>query len=276
MSTANCRPTARRPSPPGLPRIPNEAALVAAWRAQADAIRARYGAVANEPVPERLKLDQVMRHDRVGGRSLGGAWPPPPRSSPSSSAAPPAGWRAALRPRRRAASTLFTADALDAYKLYVGRGAPSGRGAGQRARASDAMAVEAARLRAAHSRSCNRSGSSWSAAGCCRDRPEPRRFFMYEGPSRRALHASTAPRRPTPQTALRYKRGDSFAAVLLGRRQGRLCGERPGRPRRGSRRSPSRSTSRSTRPARRSRNAVTSPRVRGEADSVYSRSLRGS
>ena len=69
MSTANCRPTARRPSPPGLRRIRNEAALVAAWRAQADSIRARYGAVVNEPVPERLKLDQVMRQDRASGRS---------------------------------------------------------------------------------------------------------------------------------------------------------------------------------------------------------------
>ena len=31
---------------------PDEAARVAAWRAQAEAIRARYGAVANEPVPD--------------------------------------------------------------------------------------------------------------------------------------------------------------------------------------------------------------------------------
>jgi anti-sigma factor RsiW len=37
------------------------AAQVGAWRAQADAIRARYGATLNEPVPERLKLDRVMR-----------------------------------------------------------------------------------------------------------------------------------------------------------------------------------------------------------------------
>ena len=36
---------------------PEDAARVAAWRAQAEAIRARYGAVANEPVPERLKVD---------------------------------------------------------------------------------------------------------------------------------------------------------------------------------------------------------------------------
>ena len=48
---------------------PEQAALVAAWRAQAEAIRARYGAIANEPVPDRLKLDQLMLQDRSSGRS---------------------------------------------------------------------------------------------------------------------------------------------------------------------------------------------------------------
>src|SRR5271169_3289255 len=48
---------------------PDDAALIAGWRKQADSIRARYGAVADEPVPERLKLDQVMRKDRSNGRS---------------------------------------------------------------------------------------------------------------------------------------------------------------------------------------------------------------
>jgi anti-sigma factor RsiW len=96
----------------------DQAGLVAAWRAQADSIRARYGAVANEPVPDRLQLDSVMKQGNSGGRSwaamaavaalvaffVGGS----------------AGWIA------RGASIpvptgfdLFTADALDAYKLYV-------------------------------------------------------------------------------------------------------------------------------------------------------------
>src|SRR5579862_3005427 len=48
---------------------PEQAALVAAWRAQGEAIRARYGAVANEPVPDRLKLDQLTRKQRSAGRS---------------------------------------------------------------------------------------------------------------------------------------------------------------------------------------------------------------
>ena len=94
------------------------AAQVGAWRAQADSIRARYGAVANEPVPERLKLDQVMRHERAGTRHLvamataaaliafvfGGAagW-----LARGASAASPSGF------------DMFIAEALDAYKLYV-------------------------------------------------------------------------------------------------------------------------------------------------------------
>ena len=48
---------------------PEQAALVASWRAQAEGIRARYGAVGEEPVPERLKLEQVLSHDRKNGRS---------------------------------------------------------------------------------------------------------------------------------------------------------------------------------------------------------------
>src|SRR5262252_7768547 len=41
-----------------------DAARVAAWRAQADAIRARYGAVASEPVSARFDLDRLARGAR--------------------------------------------------------------------------------------------------------------------------------------------------------------------------------------------------------------------
>src|SRR5947208_15942320 len=47
---------------------PEDAARVAAWRAQADAIRARYGAVASEPVPPRFDLARLMRPDRKWSR----------------------------------------------------------------------------------------------------------------------------------------------------------------------------------------------------------------
>lgn len=44
-----------------LAENPEQAAMVASWRAQAESIRARYGAVADEPVPERLKIENVLR-----------------------------------------------------------------------------------------------------------------------------------------------------------------------------------------------------------------------
>ena len=43
---------------------PDDMAKVAAWRAQSDAIRARYGSVADETVPTRFDLDQMMKADR--------------------------------------------------------------------------------------------------------------------------------------------------------------------------------------------------------------------
>src|SRR6187200_2247811 len=48
---------------------PEQAVTVASWRAQSERIRARYGAILEEVVPERLTLDQVIRSDRANGRS---------------------------------------------------------------------------------------------------------------------------------------------------------------------------------------------------------------
>ncbi|HEY6023571.1 MAG TPA: anti-sigma factor [Pseudolabrys sp.] len=97
---------------------PEQAALVASWRAQAESVRARYGAVAEEPVPERLKLDQVIRSERANGRS----W-----TAMAAAAAViafvgggAAGWMA--RGASAAAPSGFetiASEALDAYRLYV-------------------------------------------------------------------------------------------------------------------------------------------------------------
>src|SRR5215831_1934211 len=43
---------------------PEDAARVAQWRAQADAIRAHYGNLASEPVPARFDLDKLDRGAR--------------------------------------------------------------------------------------------------------------------------------------------------------------------------------------------------------------------
>ena len=47
-----------------LSNHPEDAARVAAWRAQAEAIRARYGAVIHEPIPDRLTLSRITRNRR--------------------------------------------------------------------------------------------------------------------------------------------------------------------------------------------------------------------
>ncbi|MGH6682778.1 MAG: anti-sigma factor family protein [Pseudolabrys sp.] len=96
---------------------PEQAALVAVWRAQAEAIRARYGAVVNEPVPDHLKLDQLMRQGRPAGRS----WVALATAAVIAlMVGSGGGWiaRGASVNAPHSFETLTT-DALDAYKLYV-------------------------------------------------------------------------------------------------------------------------------------------------------------
>jgi anti-sigma factor RsiW len=90
------------------------AAQVGAWRAQAEAIRARYGATADEPVPERLKLDRVMR-DGQSWRSIAAA-----AACAAFIVGGAAGWFA--HGATTASANGFdrlAGEALDAYKLYT-------------------------------------------------------------------------------------------------------------------------------------------------------------
>lgn len=101
---------------------PDAAALVAAWRAQADAIRARYGAVAQEPVPERLQLDRIIAGDIVVGHR--GSRPFRMMAAAAVLVAFVAGgavgWAARGAPDQATSGfDQMTAQALDAYKLYV-------------------------------------------------------------------------------------------------------------------------------------------------------------
>jgi anti-sigma factor RsiW len=92
---------------------PEDAARVAAWRAQADAIRARYGAVASEPVPPRFDLAMLARGERRWSRLaaaaallafvVGGA----------------AGWFSHEFWEGAGPSRNVTAEAVDAHKVYV-------------------------------------------------------------------------------------------------------------------------------------------------------------
>jgi len=93
---------------------PDDAAKIAAWREQAELIRARYGAVGNERPPPRLNVARLTRR-RYGAMAaavaavvaaflVGGA----------------AGWTARGVVVPPASDlTAFTTDALDAYRLYA-------------------------------------------------------------------------------------------------------------------------------------------------------------
>ena len=186
-----------------LAEHPEQAALVAAWRAQAEAIRARYGAVANEPVPARLearRADHARRRALVagdGGRGrgrrllVGGG----------------AGWMArgasAAAPTEQSSS--FTADALDAHKLYIVEVRHPVEVPGRRARSHDAVAVEAARLRAAGSRSAAVRPEAASAAGCCRAPTGAAALFMYEGADGERFTHLLRARRRRRRRALRFR-----------------------------------------------------------------------
>jgi len=185
---------------------PEDAARVAAWQAQADLIRARYGDVAQEPVPPRLDLNRLTRDERrwswlaaaaiLLAFIIGGG----------------AGWFG----RETVAGGLggmkvFTADAIDAYKLYVvevrhpvevpGAEEPHlvqwlSKRLGYELRAPDlsdmGLKLVGGRLLP---------GSTGEAAA----------FFMYEGPSGERYTFYCA-RADAPGTALRYQDAGSVAA----------------------------------------------------------------
>ena len=187
---------------------PEQAAQVAAWRAQADSIRARYGAVVHEPVPDRLKLEQITRALRPGRLSWaalaaaavvtlfiggGAGW-----MARGASAAAPAGF------------DTFTSDALDAHKLYVVEvrhpvEVPGDERAHMTQWLSKRLGVD---LRIPDLQSIGLKlvggrllpGPAGAAA-----------FYMYEGPSgeRYTIYCSKA---GVPESALRFKEGERFDA----------------------------------------------------------------
>jgi anti-sigma factor RsiW len=187
---------------------PEHAALVGAWRVQADNIRARYGDVANEAVPQRLQLEQVLKQRRTGWRM----WPAVAAAALIAfTLGGTSGWMArgvsAVAPSGFEA---FTADALDAYKLYVvevrhpvevpGSERPHltqwlSKRLGAELQIPDLQVIG---LKLVGGRLLP--GPTGAAA-----------FYMYEGPSgeRFTIYCAKA---ATPETALRFKGGESSAA----------------------------------------------------------------
>lgn len=94
---------------------PDDAAHVAVWRSQAELIRARYGGVADEKAPRRLDVAWLDRRRRwrVGAMAAAAVLA-------AFIAGGVSGWFArAIETAPSSDLRRFTADALDAYRLYV-------------------------------------------------------------------------------------------------------------------------------------------------------------
>lgn len=94
---------------------PDDATRVAAWRGQAELIRARFCAVADETLPQRLNVARLARSRRRRGAAMAAA-----AVIVAFLAGGVAGWLA--RGAEGASPSdlaRFTSDALKAYRLYV-------------------------------------------------------------------------------------------------------------------------------------------------------------
>jgi anti-sigma factor RsiW len=94
---------------------PDDAARVAAWRKQAELIQARYGGVANEKTPERLNVARLACRRRNGWIAVGAA-----AALAAFVAGSFLGWTVrGVEIPSPSDLTRFTADALEAYRLYT-------------------------------------------------------------------------------------------------------------------------------------------------------------
>jgi anti-sigma factor RsiW len=93
---------------------PDDAASVAQWRALADSLRARYGAVASEPVPARFNLERLALSEQRSWRSVAAA------AVIAALLGAAGGWIAhGVVVAPQTGIDAYITDALDAHKLYV-------------------------------------------------------------------------------------------------------------------------------------------------------------
>lgn len=187
---------------------PEEAARVAAWRAQAETIRARYGAVALQPVPERLKLERLGRMTRTN-RSWAGI------AAAAAVAAfllgGMAGWVArGASAAAPSALEVAAAEALSAHKLYI---AEVRHPIEVNASESHLMPWLSRRVGTAlRAPDFGAFGLKLLGGRLLPGPASPAALFMYEGASGERYTIYCA-RSPAPQTALRYTVAGEIAAV---------------------------------------------------------------
>jgi len=187
---------------------PEDAATVAAYQAQAESIRARFGAVADEPVPERLKLDRLLR----GGGNIGRRWAAMAAAAVIAFAiGGRAGWFAHGAATVNASGfDTFTAEALDAYKLYVVEVRhPVEVPGSERAHMTQWLSKRLGY--AQHIPDLESLGLKLVGGRLLPGPTGAAAFYMYEGPSgeRYTIYCAKA---GAPETALRYKGGERYSA----------------------------------------------------------------
>ena len=92
---------------------PDDAERVQSWRTMAEALHARYDQVANEPVPKQLELERLVQPPRKWVYGAIAA------SLLAFVAGGGAGWLVHGAAATPSTFQSFTADALEAYRLYV-------------------------------------------------------------------------------------------------------------------------------------------------------------
>jgi len=92
---------------------PDDAEQIRSWRAMAEALHARYDAVADEPVPRRLEIERLVRQPRKWIYGAVAA------TLVAFIAGGGAGWVAHGAAAAPSIFQNFTVDALDAHRLYV-------------------------------------------------------------------------------------------------------------------------------------------------------------
>jgi anti-sigma factor RsiW len=92
---------------------PDDAARVQSWRAMAEALHARYDSVLDEPVPQRLELDRLMKTPRKWIYGAAAA------ALLAFVAGGGVGWIAHGAAASPSPFQSFTVEALDAHRLYV-------------------------------------------------------------------------------------------------------------------------------------------------------------
>lgn len=185
---------------------PEDAARVAEWRAQAEAIRAHYGAAVSEPVPARLNIDKLL-HNRRPWRAIAAA-----AVVAAFLIGGIAGWLVhQVSAPEPSPLDIATAEALSAHKLYI---AEVRHPIEVRANEQHLLPWLSRRVGASLRAPDLEKFSLKLLGGRLLPGPiGPAALFMYESPTgeRYTLYASKA---KAPRSALRYHAEGAAAAVL--------------------------------------------------------------